>query len=239
MRQRRPGAFSVRTLPLATAPRRPYLVGSMLSELLVYLRLGFEHIADPRGYDHILFIVALTAVYAPVEWLRVVVLVTAFTIGHTITLILSTLDLVRIPSDLVELLIPVTIIATAALNASELWWSRGRGRAGEQGAPPLTPPSARLAKYMLALLFGLVHGLGFSNFLRAALGAEASLTIPLLAFNLGLEVGQVFIVVALMALTGIVTAGLRVPRPRWALLLSIAAAAVALRLVMERLPLQA
>ncbi len=92
----------------------------MGSEFLVYLRLGFEHIADPRGYDHILFIVALTATYLPRAWRQVVAMVTAFTVGHSVTLALATLGLIRIPTSLIEFLIPVTILVTALLNGVEL-----------------------------------------------------------------------------------------------------------------------
>lgn len=196
----------------------------MLSEILVYLRLGFEHIADPRGYDHILFLVALTAVYAPREWLRVLILVTAFTVGHTITLVLATLDLVRVPSALVEFLIPITIIVTAALDVPAR-------------ADALEPPTVRRVRYALALVFGLIHGLGFSTFLRAALGSESSIAVPLLAFNIGLELGQVAIVAGILAITWLITSRLGVPRRGWALVLAGATAIAALGLLVNRLPL--
>ena len=226
----------------------------MGSEFLVYLRLGFEHIADVRGYDHILFIVALTAMYPPREWLRVVVLVTAFTVGHTVTLALATLELVRISSALVELLIPITIIAAAALNVAEVEWGRRRDRAGGvrgglaagaatgrnriATAPPVSfePRAGRLTKYALALGFGLIHGLGFSNFLRAALGAESSLVVPLLGFNVGVEVGQISIVAVVVTATWLAPSKLGIGRRGWTLVLSGATAAVAVGLVVERLP---
>lgn len=223
----------------------------MGSEFLVYLRLGFEHIADVRGYDHILFIVALTAMYPPREWLRVVVLVTAFTVGHTTTLALATLELVRIPTALVELLIPVTIIAAAALNVVEVEWGRRRGVGGsheaasheatssaasEAGVTSFEPRGGRLAKYGLALGFGLIHGLGFSNFLRAALGAESSIVVPLLGFNVGVEVGQVAIVAVVVAATWLATDRLRLPRRGWTLILSGATGAAAAGLVVGRWP---
>ena len=223
----------------------------MGSEFLVYLRLGFEHIADVRGYDHILFIVALTAMYPPREWLRVVVLVTAFTVGHTVTLALATLELVRISNPLVELLIPVTILAAAALNVVEVEWGRRRARragvggesrdrvAGDrarEAAPAFEPRGGRLLKYVLALGFGLIHGLGFSNFLRAALGAESSIVVPLLGFNVGVEVGQISIVAVVVAATWLATSKLGIGRWGWTLVLSGATAAVAVGLVVERLP---
>ena len=207
----------------------------MGSEFLVYLRLGFEHIADVRGYDHILFIVALTAMYPPREWLRVVVLVTAFTLGHTVTLALATLELVRISTVLVELLIPITIIAAAGLNVVEVEWGRRRERVGGGDQASLEPRGGRLAKYGLALGFGLIHGLGFSNFLRAALGAESSIVVPLLGFNIGLEVGQVAIVAAVIAATGVATGWLGLPRRGWTLVLSGATAVLSVGLVVERL----
>jgi len=224
----------------------------MASEFLVYLRLGFEHIADPRAYDHILFIVALTVMYPPRAWKRVVVLVTAFTVGHSITLALATLGLIRIPTDLIEFLIPVTILVTALLNGIELRRG-GLGQPAESHAPrvkdplnplpddprknPPQPPRGQGIRYALALGFGLIHGLGFSSFLRAALGGEASIVWPLFAFNVGLEVGQVLIVAIVLAATALATGLLRIPQRAWVIALSSAAGAVALYLVWDRLPL--
>jgi len=210
----------------------------MWSEFYVYLRLGFEHIADLRGYDHILFIVALTAMYSPRAWRQVVVLVTAFTVGHSVTLALATLGLIRIPAGLVELLIPVTIFLTAVLNLVEVGWSGasegGPDAVAEQPDSP-EPPGARRLKYALALGFGLIHGLGFSNFLRAALGGEASITLPLFAFNVGLEVGQVLIVALVLTATALATMLLRLSRRRWVVSLSGATAVAALYIAWERL----
>ena len=237
----------------------------MISEFLVYLRLGFEHIADPRGYDHILFIVALTAMYTPRAWRQIVALVTAFTVGHSVTLALATLGLIRIPTDLVEFLIPVTIFVTALLNIIAVWRRKalqpvqaGSGEPQEAangesgpGEPQAAANSERGpgeamraaargqgTRYALALGFGLIHGMGFSNFLRAALGGEASIVGPLFAFNVGLEVGQVFIVAIVLAATALATGLLRVPQRAWVLALSGTSGAVALYLVWERLPLR-
>jgi hypothetical protein len=105
----------------------------MISEFGVYARLGLEHILDPRGYDHLLFIVALTVMYRPRAWRQVVVLVTAFTVGHSATLALATFGRVRLASEWVELLIPVTILATAIFNLVEIWWSRHRPTAARCG----------------------------------------------------------------------------------------------------------
>jgi hypothetical protein len=207
----------------------------MFSEFLVYLRLGFEHIADPRGYDHILFIVALTATYVPRDWRRVVALVTAFTVGHSVTLALATLGYVRIPTDLIELLIPVTILLTTMANGIELRrdWKCG----SVKGAGQPASWSGQGVRYAFALVFGLIHGLGFSNFLRAALGGEASIVWPLFAFNVGLEVGQVLIVAIVLTATALATGLLGWRQLAWAAVLSGAAGTVAMYLVWQRLPL--
>ncbi len=159
----------------------------MFDEFLLYLRLGFHHIADLAGYDHILFVAALTIPFTVRDWKRLAVLVTAFTVGHSVTLALATLRLVQVSSSLVEALIPATIVATAAMS-----W-----RAGTPGHEhePVT-----VGRYLMASAFGLVHGLGFSTYLRSLLGDEESLVLPLLAFNVGLEVGQLLILAVVVAL---------------------------------------
>src|SRR5690606_30408879 len=125
------------------------------------------------------FIIALCAVYLFRDWKKVLILVTAFTIGHSLTLALATTGWIRVNSDVIEFLIPVTIALTAFFNILKPKPSKSRGIQ---------------TNYVFALFFGLIHGLGFSNYLRALLGRESSLFEPLLAFNLGLEVGQLFIV---------------------------------------------
>jgi hypothetical protein len=198
----------------------------MLSEFLVFLRLGFEHIADVRGYDHILFIVALCAGYEPKHWKKLLILVTAFTAGHSITLALATLRLISINDALVEFLIPLTIFVTAILNIFSS--SPVEAERAEKG-------STRGVKYLLALGFGLIHGMGFSNFLRSLLGQEEGIVLPLFSFNVGLEIGQICIVLVILMITFLVVrvAGMR--RHDWILTLSGGAAGVALMLMAERL----
>lgn len=193
----------------------------MGSEFAVYLRLGFEHIADLNGYDHILFIAALCAVYELREWRHLLWLVTAFTVGHSVTLALATLDVLRIDSALVEFLIPVTIFVTAVLNIVERRAPEGR--------------RAEYLKYAMALGFGLIHGMGFSNYLRAILFEDESLFVPLLAFNVGLEVGQIVILCALLLLGYVLVRFLRMPRREWVVALSAAAAGIALTMMAERI----
>lgn len=200
----------------------------MGSAFTVYLELGFRHIADLAGYDHILFIVALAAGYRLSQWKHLLVLVTAFTVGHSVTLALATLDLVRVRGDWVEFLIPLTILLTALYTLWESWRLPGNdaGRLRH----------AREFKYGMALLFGLIHGMGFSNFLRALLGEEESLAWPLFSFNVGLEVGQVAILASILLLTSAATGVLRVRPVFWTRLLSVGAAVPALLLLLSRFP---
>lgn len=203
-----------------------------------YLRLGYEHLLDLQGADHILFIVVLCAGYALVRWRELLVLITAFTVGHSLSLALATLGAVRVDSSWVEFLIPVTIAATALLN----FWGPGgeigdvTSEAATGGADAESPTSTRV-KYVLAVVFGLIHGLGFSGFLRLLLGDEESLLVPLLAFNVGLELAQ--IVVALATLTvaaGLVRMG-RIPHSWWTRGVSAAVGLAAVVMAAGRWPL--
>jgi hypothetical protein len=187
----------------------------------LYLQLGFEHILDWQGYDHILFVVALCATYHLRQWRRVLLLVTAFTLGHSLTLALSVLDILRLPADLIELLIPVTILLTAIHNLVR----------GEQA---LSPRGLQL-NYLLALGFGFIHGMGFSNYLRALLGQEGCVSGPLLMFNLGLELGQVLIVLAVLFLAWVGLDRLHIPPKYWNGVLSIGIALVAVHLIWQQL----
>ena len=194
-----------------------------MDEFLIYLRLGFDHITDPRGYDHILFVVALCAVYTLSQWRQVLVLVTAFTIGHSITLALATLQLIHYKTALIELLIPITILITAVTN---FFFRETRTRRVVKAQTP-----SRSWRYGLALAFGLIHGMGFSNYLRSLLGREADIIKPLLAFNIGLEIGQLVIVSLILGLAYIVMSLLKVSQLRWTLVVSGMVAGMALSLI--------
>lgn len=194
-----------------------------MSDFAIYLRLGFDHITDPSGYDHILFVVALCAVYTLRQWRQVLVLITAFTIGHSVTLALATLRLIDYSTALIESLIPVTILLTAVTN---FFYREPKKRV----IPTANQPSAAW-RYGLALVFGLIHGMGFSNYLRSLLGREAAIVEPLLAFNIGLEIGQLVIVSLVLALAYLVLDVLRNSRLRWTLLVSGIVAGMALSLI--------
>ena len=197
----------------------------MWSDIAVYLRLGLSHIADLSAYDHIVFLLALSGVYTVRDWRHIAWLVTAFTLGHSVTLVLATLRLVVINDHLVEILIPVTIIAAALENVVDL-----RGTV-ESSATDL---KVRSRRYLLTALFGLIHGLGFSNFLRAMLGSENSLVVPLLSFNIGLELGQLIIVsLVLLAAGAIGWVGVR--RRDWVLFVSGLSTVIAVVMLVRRI----
>ncbi|QIP17547.1 HupE/UreJ family protein [Spirosoma aureum] len=196
-----------------------------MDDFLIYLRLGFDHITDPSGYDHILFVIALCAVYTLRQWRQVLILVTAFTIGHSITLALATLQLITYKTALIELLIPITILITAITN---FFFQETKSRSLVS-----SKQSGRPWRYGLALAFGLIHGMGFSNYLRSLLGREADIVKPLLAFNIGLELGQLVIVSIILAIAYIVLDILRSSRLRWTLIVSGMVAGMALSLIIN------
>ena len=202
----------------------------MGSEFAVYFRLGIEHIADLKGYDHILFIAALTAAYSLRQWRQLLILVTAFTLGHSITLALATVGAIRVNTTLVEVLIPITILVASVFNIVDSKVTQDDGIGSDRMRRHQT------VLYVLAGGFGLIHGLGFSSFLRAVLGAEQSIVVPLLAFNIGLEVGQILIVAVLFAVGALMTQGIGMRRRDWLLVVSGATAGVALTLIIDRIP---
>ncbi len=194
-----------------------------MSEFQAYLQLGFEHITDPRGYDHILFIVALCAIYTLRDWKKVLILVTAFTVGHSLTLALATFNVISFRRDVIELLIPLTILATAIINMFH----------HIPDTTLLTQARSSLLRYPLALGFGLIHGMGFSGYLHSLLGGESSIVEPLLGFNVGLELGQLLIVLALLMLTSLLVDLARVPRRSWNFVISGVVAGMALSIIIH------
>lgn len=188
----------------------------------MYLNLGLHHIADIKAYDHILFIITLCAVYHIHEWRKILILVTAFTAGHTITLVLATFNLLKISGDWIEFLIPVTILITAIAN---IFQSQKKYRI-----------SLHTLKYFVALFFGLIHGLGFSNYLRALLSNEKSLAGPLFSFNLGIEIGQLIIVLCFLIAGYIFINFLKIKQRDWNVFFSVLGLIVSLILIFDRIP---
>src|SRR5678815_2028651 len=170
-----------------------------MSDFGFYFKLGWEHIISVGALDHQLFILALAAIYILKDWKQVLILVTAFTIGHSITLALSVFDIIRFSAKWVEFLIPCTIVFTAIINLFQ---------------KKFTPRSVRI-NYFLALFFGLVHGMGFANSIRFMLASDQSIGWGLFGFNVGLEVGQIAVVLSILLFSTILITLFKVNRRDW------------------------
>ena len=191
-----------------------------MQNLGFYFDLGWHHIIAWNALDHLLFVLALTAVYVIGNWKQVLVLVTAFTIGHSLTLALSVFDIIRINNNWVEFLIPCTIIITAGLNLIE---------------KNFKPKSLRL-NYFLALFFGLIHGLGFANAIRFMIAGDESVGWSLFGFNIGLEAGQIVVVTGILVLSFLVVDKAGLNRKWWVWTLSVVVLVKASIMVWERFP---
>ena len=187
-----------------------------MKDFLFYLQLGWDHIISLDALDHQLFILALIAAYSFKDSKKLLLLVTAFTIGHCITLALSSFDIIRVKSSWIEFLIPCTIVITALDN--------------------ILIKGKRPYQFYFALFFGLIHGMGFANTARMMLAKEQSITIPLLGFNIGLELGQIAMVLIILIIFTLVTKFTKLNQRDWLLITSSAAGAVALQMALERMP---
>jgi hypothetical protein len=191
-----------------------------MNDFPFYFRFGWQHIISRDALDHQLFILALAAIYAIKDWKQVLILVTAFTIGHSLTLFLSVKEIITISSKWVEFLIPCTIVFTAITNLFQ---------------KKFTPKTIRI-NYFLALFFGLIHGLGFANNIRLALASDQSLGWGLFGFNLGLEAGQIIVVLIILLISFIVLNILKINRRDWVIFASACAFSIALVTAIERWP---
>ena len=190
-----------------------------MGDFELYFNLGRQHIADWQGIDHILFIMALSIRYQLADWRKILVLVTAFTIGHSVTLALSVYNVVYISTKWVEFLIPITIIITAINNVFvKKFIFRSKF--------PLI--------YFFALFFGLIHGLGFSNYLKSLLGRDQNIIVQLLSFNIGLEVGQLMIVSIILSFSYLIVGLMKVNRREYILYSSGGVFALAMQMAIQR-----
>ncbi len=191
-----------------------------MNDFAFYFDLGWKHIISKNALDHQLFIITLAAIYLADNWKEILILVTAFTVGHSLTLALSTYNLIQADPVWVEFLIPVTILATAVIN----FFRRN-----------FQPQSYRL-QYFLALFFGLIHGLGFANTIRFMLAESQSVTVPLLGFNTGLEAGQVLVVAIVLCLSYLFVNKLAFKRKWWVWSLSAISLVWSVVLTIKNLP---
>lgn len=191
-----------------------------MNDFSFYFGIGWEHILNIEALDHLLFIAALAAIYMLKDWKQVLVLVTAFTVGHTITLILSTKEILTVNDQWVEFLIPCTIGLTALSNLQ---------------VKNFTPRAIRI-NYFLALFFGLIHGLAFANTLRMILATNQSFALSMFSFSLGLEAGQVLVVILVLLLAQLFIGVLKIKRWQWVFFVSAIVFALALAMAVERWP---
>jgi hypothetical protein len=191
-----------------------------MSDFVFYFSLGWKHIISLDALDHQLFILALAAVYTFKNIRQVLILVTAFTIGHSLTLALSVLDVIRFSSKWVEFLIPCTIFITALNNILRVDKKEGSAQ----------------VNYYLALGFGLIHGMGFANSIRIMLAQGQGIGMGLFGFNIGLEAGQIMVVAIILIVGWLFMNLLQVRRRDWIFFLSSGVFALALKMAFERLP---
>lgn len=194
-----------------------------MSGFTLYLQLGFEHILDWAGLDHMLFIIALSAVYNWRQWKSILILVTAFTVGHSITLVLAGLSIITVSDTVrtwVEMIIPITIIATAFYNILQ--------------NPGNFKTRSMTLVYGLTVFFGLIHGMAYSSFFLDASASGISKFMPILGFNLGIELGQI-IIVGISVLAGFIMMDIfPVKQKDWSQVVSSMIAGMALLLLLEK-----
>ncbi|HRE79375.1 MAG TPA: HupE/UreJ family protein [Flavobacterium sp.] len=178
-----------------------------MSEFWLYFNIGLQHVLDIDGYDHVLFLIALTVPYAFKDWKRVLILVSLFTLGHTLALMLSVFEVVIIKASLVEFLIPITILITAFFHLFTA------GKSGKKESITFVA--------FVTLFFGIIHGLGFSNYFKSILpGEKVDKLVPLLEFALGIEVAQIIVVLIVLLLSYIVQTFFRFSKRDWTLVMS-------------------
>lgn len=178
-----------------------------MSEFWLYFNIGLKHVLDIEGYDHVLFLIALTVPYAFKDWKRVLILVSLFTLGHTLALLLSVFEVVIIKASLVEFLIPITILITALFHLFTA------GKSGKKESITFVA--------FVTLFFGIIHGLGFSNYFKSILpGENVDKLVPLLEFALGIEVAQIIVVLIVLLLSYIVQTFFRFSKRDWTLVMS-------------------
>jgi hypothetical protein len=190
----------------------------MENKFTSFFLTGWEHIVDINAYDHLLFVMTLCAAFKLTQWKQILVIITAFTIGHSGTLILSVLDLIPSNAKLIDMLIPVTIMITAIANIINY---NKNSRFSD----------AKI-KYGIALVFGLIHGLAFaSNFKFMMFGGN--ILMPLFSFNIGIEVGQIFIVLLFMIALWIYTNIIKADHQKWNIFVSGAGFGIAATILLK------
>lgn len=190
-----------------------------MNDFVLWFVTGFRHILDWTAYDHICYIIVLTIVFPAKEWKKVLILISSFTIGHSLTLALCASNIIQVNSYLIELLIPLTIISTSITTIIKR----------------KHPTKAVSLNYFFALFFGLIHGMGFSYVLKSMLGKEQSLIAPLLSFNLGIEIGQLILVSIILIISVFLENAVKINRAKFVFVVSSIVFIIASILLVERL----
>lgn len=191
-----------------------------MSEFLIYFQIGLKHVLDIHAYDHVLFLIALSVPFSFNDWKRILLLVTIFTLGHTAALFLSVFGIIAVKVNVVELLIPITILITAFYNLFTA------GKTSKNGSVNLV--------FITTLFFGIIHGLGFSNYFKTLLGGSAvSKLLPMCEFALGIEAAQITVVIVVLILSYIVQTVFRFSKRDWALVMSAFIIGVVLPMILE------
>ena len=191
-----------------------------MSEFWVYFQIGLHHVLDIQAYDHVLFLMALVIPFTFKDWQRILLSVTIFTIGHTAALVLSVYHIVVVKANLVEFLIPITILLTAIYNLITVGKSTKKDRINWV--------------FMITLFFGVIHGLGFSNYFNTLLGGtSSSKLLPLLEFALGIECAQMAVVIAVLVVAYLVQSVFKFSRRDWILVGSAFVIGVVMPMIIE------
>ncbi|MBD0831477.1 HupE/UreJ family protein [Aestuariibaculum sediminum] len=178
----------------------------MLENFWFNVEYGINHVLDIKAYDHVLFLIVLTVPYLFKDWKRVFLLVSMFTLGHTLSLVLASYGMVSVNASIVEFLIPITILIVALFNV----FTSGKGAQKEKVG----------VLFLSTLFFGLIHGLGFAREFRMLLGGSDSKLVLLLEFALGIEIAQIIIVFIVLFLGYIVQTIFRFSKRDWIMVIS-------------------
>ncbi|WP_264565691.1 HupE/UreJ family protein [Flavobacterium sp. N3904] len=191
-----------------------------MSDFLIYFQIGLKHVLNIHAYDHVLFLIALAVPFSFNDWKRILLLVTIFTVGHTTALFLSVFGIIAIKVNVVELLIPITILITALYNLFTA------GKSSKNGSINLV--------FVITLFFGIIHGLGFSNYFKTILGGSpSSKLLPMAEFAIGIETAQIVVVFVVLILSYIVQTFFRFSKRDWTLVMSAFIIGVVLPMILE------
>ncbi|WP_298882958.1 HupE/UreJ family protein [uncultured Polaribacter sp.] len=190
-----------------------------MDEFILYFKMGLNHVLDFSAYDHILFLIVLAVVFSFNQWKKVLWLVTLFTIGHSLTLALSAYGILKIKGYLIEFLIPLSIFITGVVNV----FTAKKSSTGKENT-----------NLIFAVFFGLIHGLGFSNYFKMMIGKEEDKLFPLLEFALGIEAAQIIIVLGILFIGTVLQSFFRVTKRDWILVCSSIVIGFAIQMMLDR-----